>query len=926
MSTISISRMAIDLLVNSQGLEKEFRKALKPLDKFSKQMGAVGKDMTMKVTAPIAGMGVAVLRSAGDFEAGMNRVQAITGATSGEFELLRETAKELGATTQFSATEAASGIEMLAKNGMKFEAITQGALDATLLLSASTGKDLSGAADIATDAMALFNLEAGDMMDAVNGITGVALNSKFGIDDYAYALANGGATAASVGRSFDEFNAMIAATASSFSSGMTAGTSFKTLLTRLSPDSDKAAATMERLGLNFFDASGKMKSMVDVADLLQDKLSNLSDEDRITAVKNMFGTEGMKAALALMRTGGDEIKRMQGLIGDTSAQEQAEIRMQGLNGALKRLQSAAEALAIAIAESGVLDTVTGIVKRLSNLTGRLSETNPQMLKLITIVGAAAAAIGPLALAFSAVASAVAPVIAFIAAKGGLVGALALLTNPIGIVVAAVGGLTAAWVLWGDEIKVVHGIITDKLADIFLAVGTFVKNIPSMLSTAFNWITDRLADFLFAVGQFASMAIDHFKGMLKGVAEAMKGILKAVGDMVTGVKDWLGKKLSGIIDGAINKVKNLGQGFKNLFQKVVGGSYVPDMVDGLGREFKRMDSVFINPSIEGVKKLQGQFEKTASAIDGMDFGIDAAKLKDQPAIIDKVLVKPTKKALKDSEREFGKSSLELNKKSFELSSTGFVVEGFKNLGLSKSAEKEEDQTLSSVLGRYEDVGEKIGGIIKRIKDGTSGGLEGVVDFATQTIGEFKGLFKDLDGLFTGKGRGSGGGLFAGGSGLLKSLFGAGGGGLLGGGGKGAGGLFGGLFGGGSSGGGGLGGILKSALNFIPGFGGLSNLFGGFFAAGGDPPRGRLSLVGEEGPELIAPRSRMRVLPNSAYEAVNNPGGGGKTVNVHLTQNNNFESGIGSQDVAEMLRMHGKELVSSMKDQIERGGSFRNAFKG
>lgn len=976
--------MAIDLLVNSQGLEKEFKQALKPIQKFSKQLTAIGKDMSLKVTAPVLGIGSAILKSAGDFEAGMNRVQAITGATSGQFDVLRDKAKELGATTQFSASEAASGIEMLAKNGVKFEAITQGALDATLLLSSATGKELAGSADIATDAMALFNIEAGDMMKAVNGIAGVTLNSKFGIDDYALALANGGSAAAAVNVSFEEFNAVIAATASSFSSGMTAGTSFKTLLTRLSPTSDTAAATMERLGLSFFEADGKMKSMAQVADLLQEKLGGLSDEDRINAVRDMFGTEGMKAALALMRSGGEEIQKMQALIGDTSAQEQAEARMKGLNGALKRLQSAAEALAIAIADSGLLEAITGIVTRLAGFTARLSETNPKLLNLITIVAATAAAIGPLALAFGTVASAIGPVIAFIAAKGGLVGALALLTNPIGLVIAAVGALVVAWFKWEEPIR------------------AFVSQFPPMFSAAVDWITDRLADWIVSLGEVKTFVLEAFGKMVTGVAESMRNIVKSIGEMVVGVKDWLGKKLGDIIDGAISKVKNLGKGFLDLFQKVVGGSYVPDMVDGLAAEFSRMDSVFINPSIDAVKELGSQFEETAAKINGltigdikplqeapsmmgpkfdgffskgkqtiadgvesafgsidtnalnidtgaavkssnvaaadisdsfskstdfitdrfasmatdisqMDYGIDPSMLKDQPALIDKVLVKPTEKALKDSERLFSKSSLDLSKNAFGVSSTGFVVEGFKNLGLTKSAEKEEQQSLDAVLGQYEGIGERIGGVINRIKEGTDGGLDGVVDFASDMLGEFKGLFGDLDRM---------GKDFS-----LSNIFGigdSGAGGLFGK--QGIGGLISNMFGGGGGGIGGIGNILKGALSFIPGLGPIASLFGGFFAAGGDPPANRLSLVGEEGPELIGPRSRMRVLPNSAYEAIGRSSGGSKDVTVNLVQNNNFEAGVGAEDVAQMLRAHGQNLVSSIKDQIERGGAFRNAFKG
>lgn len=843
----TISRLAIDLLVNSAGLQKEFNAALRPMQRFSRQMTAIGKDMSLRVTAPIVGLGATMLRSAGDFEAGMNVVKALTGATAEEFENLSNLSKELGATTQFSATEAASAIEMLAKNGLDYQAITQGALDATLKLSAATGTELPEAADIATDAMALFGIEAKNMAEAVDQIAGTTLNSKFDIQDYALALARGGTAASAAGVSFEEFNAVIAATSSNFASGMTAGTALKTLLTRLSPTTKEAAETMERLGLDFFDAKGEMMGMAEVADMMREKLSGLSEEDRINSLTAMFGTEGMNAAIALMRVGGEEVTRLQEAIGNTSAAEQAEARMKGLNGALTRLRSAAEAVAIAVAESGLIEAVTMIAEKAAKLFGQLSQTNPELLRVATIAATVVAAIGPLVLAFGQIAAALAPVIAFISAKGGLVAALGLLSNPIGIAVAAVGALTAAWVLWDEEII------------------AFVQGAGTLLAEYWAKFIEVLGHVKERAGEMVAHVISKMSELGAHIRNVFAGILENVANTVQGIKVWLQDKLTAILNAPGRAIDALGNKFQNLFKRVVGNSYVPDMVDRLEEEFMRMDRTFVDPSIASIQGLGDEFRSVADEVASQDF---------------------------------------------DLSSRDFQVGGVDGFGMPDNAPAQERQKLRQVLGHYESVGDGIGGIVGKIQDGFDGGIEGVLDFSTSILGEFDNLFGDLERM--------GGGFdpanwFVPQNGGLGSIFGG----------------LGNIFGGGGGGGGLLGGILGglgSIINPIGGLlGGIGNLFGGFFADGGVAPAGKVSVVGERGPELIMPASRSRVLPNESLSSLgsstNKPGG----VTVHLSQTNSFESGVSSQEVVEMMKKNGEAIVRSITDQIQRGGAFRKAIQ-
>ncbi|WP_108263288.1 phage tail tape measure protein [Mangrovicoccus ximenensis] len=305
-----IGALRVDLGMNSAAFQegvtdaqRQMRRLEKEFSKIGSRMQSIGQGLSLAVTAPLAGIGAVSLRTAGNFEASMNRIRATLGASGAEMKALGDIAQELGRTTKFSATEAADAVEMLAKNGLGAADILGGALSASLSLAAASGAALSTASDIATDVMMQFGKEAGDLGAVVDGITGVLVNSKFGIDDYALALAQSGGVAGSVGVSFEDFNAAIAATSSLFASGSDAGTSLKTMLQRLVPASGPAAAAMERLGLEFFDAQGNMKDMRDIAQELQDGLSGLSEEAQNDALSTIFGTDAMRSAIGLAKGG-----------------------------------------------------------------------------------------------------------------------------------------------------------------------------------------------------------------------------------------------------------------------------------------------------------------------------------------------------------------------------------------------------------------------------------------------------------------------------------------------------------------------------------------------------------------------------------------------------------------------------------------------
>jgi TP901 family phage tail tape measure protein len=326
--------------------------------------------------ATLGGLGAASLNIGGNFEAQMNIVGVSVNGAQENFEALKQTALDLGSSTNFSAIEAAQGIETLGKNGLDAKQILDGALESTLNLAGATGTDLANAADIATGVMLNFNKEATDLPGIIDLIVGSIGESKFSIDDFSYAMANAGGVAGATGVPFDEFATTIAAISNSFSSGQDAGTSFKSFLVSLPGSSDEAKAAIKDLGLSFFDSEGAMRPMAEIAEQLQNAFAGLTEEQKLQASQTIFGTDAMRAALAMAEQGGEGFQALDDKIRNADAAEQAAARMQGLKGAIENLQGTWQTLMIALYDSGLGEFATDVLGQLNESLREVVNNKP----------------------------------------------------------------------------------------------------------------------------------------------------------------------------------------------------------------------------------------------------------------------------------------------------------------------------------------------------------------------------------------------------------------------------------------------------------------------------------------------------------------------------------------------------------------------
>lgn len=381
-----------------EGSSKSFlTQALEPVNK-ALEIGI--KALTGFVAA--GGVGAAAfltdaVKNSADFEQAIADIDAISGSTNEELQQMSDLARSLGLRKDLKVEtlEATDAIEMLLRNGIDIQDVLGGAAEGVILLANATGTDgFAEAADVATDAIKLFNKDASEMVGVADQISGVVNNSKFDLIDYDYALTNSGGVANLMGISFEELNAVLAATSQNYRTGREAGTNLKVMMGFLIPKSNETADAMKSLGIItgytqnqvddaklefaaletkiaaldptsadyaerlaelqeeqkaltremtkgenlFFNQDGSMKSLSEIAQILQDKMGHLSDEEQGYYMRKIFGNEAWKSGIELMRLGSAGVEDWKRKIGDVSAEENAAARMDTLKSQWEILQ------------------------------------------------------------------------------------------------------------------------------------------------------------------------------------------------------------------------------------------------------------------------------------------------------------------------------------------------------------------------------------------------------------------------------------------------------------------------------------------------------------------------------------------------------------------------------------------------------------
>ena len=261
------------------------------LQSLGNSISNVGSSL-MPISATVTGIGVAGLKVATDFKKAMSSVQAITGATGAEFEALRNTAIDLGATTAFSSGEVAEAMTEMAKAGWSTTQIIEGmagVLDAT----AASGENLGSVATIVADAITGFGLEARDSARVADLLTQAANSGTIGITDLGESYKYVAPLAQSMGLSIEDVTTALSAMSMSGIKGSQAGTALRTVLTNMTKPTDTIASAMSDLGIVITNNDGSFKSLNEIVDMMRGSFSGLTDDQKAYYATALAGKEGM---------------------------------------------------------------------------------------------------------------------------------------------------------------------------------------------------------------------------------------------------------------------------------------------------------------------------------------------------------------------------------------------------------------------------------------------------------------------------------------------------------------------------------------------------------------------------------------------------------------------------------------------------------
>ena len=491
------------------GFAGAFKRAGDKMQEVGDSISSFGRKMTLGVTLPIVGIGVAAVNIQKDFEQSMNALAVMTGAPQKELEKLSDLAKQMGADTVFSAGEAGEAMLELAKAGFTPAQIAGGALQSTMALAATEGMGLADAATIVTQSMNAFGIKAKDSAAAVDILAAGSVASTASVEDLAGGLKYVGATAGTMGIPLQDVVTGLSSLSNAGIDGTTAGTSLNRMLLGLAGSTPKAAAAIKDYGLNFYDANGQVKPMIEIIGQLDEKLGGLNDKQRATALKSIFGVEGMRAANILLEQGAKGYDKLGQAVGKAGvAQELSDARMSGTAGALEQLKGSIETAALSIGEAlaPALRKVAGFIK---DLADRFTSLSPQTQQVIVVIAAVAAAMGPLLIVIGSLISAI----------GALSGAMAfLIANPIVLaivgIVAAIAALIAA-VVWAYNN--------------FEGFRDFVQSVWEGIQKAVAYVVDWfktyvgpiISDVLNAIQEGAAMLADGFNAAWPSIQSAVE---------------------------------------------------------------------------------------------------------------------------------------------------------------------------------------------------------------------------------------------------------------------------------------------------------------------------------------------------------------------------------------------------------------------
>ena len=574
--------------------------ALSKIDQAGKKMEAFGDSVThagqaiMPASMAVAGLGAAAVKTAADFDAGMSKVAAISGATGEDLDALRDKAREMGAKTKFSASEAASAMEYMAMAGWKTEDML-GGIEGIMNLAAASGEDLATTSDIVTDALTAFGMTAQDSAHFADILAAASSNANTNVAMMGETFKYCAPIAGALGFSAEDVAEAIGLMANAGIKSTQAGTALRTIMNNLSGEVKITGKALGEVTIATTNTDGSMRDLSDILADCRGAFSQLSESERAQAAEALVGKYAMSGFLALMNAAPEDIEKLSTAIEncDGTAAQMAETMQDNLAGQLTILKSQLEELAISFGEM-LMPAIRAIVSRVQAFVDKLNGMSESQRKAVLTIGLIIAAMGPLLVILGTVISKVGVAMqGFVKLATGvkkLGVAVKAGTGIFGKLGAALGGISAPVLAVIAVIAVLVAAfkhLWDTNEEFRNAITAIWNGIVSKIQAFCQGIVDRLNALGFEFGSIVDVLKSLWDGLCQFLAPVFEAafsvvstVLGTVLDVITGLLDvfiglftgnwsqmWDGVKeifsgvwdaITGLFDTALNLLKSLAE--------------------------------------------------------------------------------------------------------------------------------------------------------------------------------------------------------------------------------------------------------------------------------------------------------------------------------------------------------------------------------
>lgn len=557
------------------------------------KISSVGQKL-LPVTGVVTGLGTAAVKTAADFDSAMSKVAAVSGATGSDFDKLRDKAREMGAKTKFSATEAADAMNYMAMAGWKTEDMLSG-IEGVMYLAAASGEDLATTSDIVTDALTAFGLTAGDSGHFADVLAAASSNANTNVSMMGETFKYCAPVAGALGFSVEDTAEAIGLMGNAGIKASQAGTSMRSIMTNLTGDVKLSGAAIGDVTIATTNADGSMRSLSAILADCRGAFAGMTEAEKANNAEALVGKNAMSGFLALMNAAPEDIAKVSGAVNNCkdAAKNMADTMQDNLEGQLTILKSQLQELAISFGDL-LMPAVRSIVSGLQGMVDVLNAMPDGVKRVIMIVALLAAALGPVLIIIGKTLSAIGTIMTWAPKLAGAISAVkgafaalsaTMMANPIAIVIAAIAALVAAFIyLWNtnEEFRQFWIRLWNEIKEVAVRVWTAVSQflvsawngiratvmavwnaISAFLGSVWNGIKSVITNVVNGIRTFLQSAWNSIRTVITTVMNAIRTVISTVWN---GIRTIISTVLNGI-RGTVNSVWN---GIRNTISSVVNG--------------------------------------------------------------------------------------------------------------------------------------------------------------------------------------------------------------------------------------------------------------------------------------------------------------------------------------------------------------------